>query len=90
MAKSNSTAAPEAERKLSKENLGRIASEVGQVASLIYTALYLARNTDAQEAAAIEALCEKAGSMADQCACALGDVGVCGSWEKWTEAHHGN
>ncbi|MGP1676195.1 MAG: hypothetical protein ACTS6J_03450 [Burkholderiales bacterium] len=69
--------------KFSQNDLEQIGSDVGRVSSLIYSMLHVSRNMDAEEAASIEALCEKAGTIADRCAVALGDIPACGSWERW-------
>lgn len=71
--------------KFSQNDLEQIGSDVGRVSSLIYSILHVSRNMDAEEAPGIEALCEKAGTIADRCAVALGDIPVCGSWERWAE-----
>ena len=73
--------------KFSQNDLEQIGSDVGSVSSLIYSILHISRNMDADEAAAIDALCEKAGTIADRCAVALGDVPACGSWESWAGQH---
>lgn len=69
--------------KLSESDRQQIGSDVGRVSSLILSMLQISRNMDANEAAAIEALCEKAGTIADRCAVALGDIATYGSWEEW-------
>ena len=69
--------------KFSQNDLEQIGSDVGRVSSLIYSMLHVSRNMDAEEAVSIEALCEKAGTIADRCAVALGDIPACGSWERW-------
>ncbi len=69
--------------KFSQNDLEQIGSDVGRVSSLIYSMLHVSRNMDAEEAASIEALCEKAGAIADRCAVALGNIPVFGSWERW-------
>lgn len=69
--------------KFSQNDLEQIGSDVGRVSSLIYSILHVSRNMDAEEASSIEALCEKAGTIADRCAVALGDIPACGSWETW-------
>ena len=73
--------------KFSQNDLEQIGSDVGRVSSLIYSILHVSRNMDADEGAAIDALCEKAGTIADRCAVALGDVPACGSWESWAGQH---
>lgn len=71
--------------KFSQNDLEQIGSDVGQVSSLINSILHTARSMDAEEAPGIEALCEKAGVIADRCAVALGDIPTHGSWESWAE-----
>lgn len=87
MAESNSTVAPQAKKQLSKKDLEHIGAEIVQAASLIYSILGIARETAIGHSAAVEALCEKAGFIADRCAVALGEIPVCGDWESWARVN---
>ena len=71
--------------KVSESDIEHVGSDMGRVASMIHSILGLAKQMERDDLAGIEALCEKAGTLADRCAVALGDVPVCGAWENWTD-----
>lgn len=76
--------------KLTEENVKQIGSDMYQITSAIFSMLNIARSMninddeEAAKVAGIQALCEKAGTLADRCTEALGDVGgIYGPWEAW-------
>jgi hypothetical protein len=88
--------------RLSEAQMEQIKMDAGDAASLIYSALRMARNVQQGhldgDLAGLEALLEKAGFIADRCAQALGDCPFNGPWERWAgvekqeakEVAHGN
>lgn len=76
---------------LTEADLDQIGNDISDVGTLIYSIRQLAVHhpqvDDATEAAAvaagIQALCEKAGTIADRCAAKLGSGVVAGSFVAW-------
>lgn len=72
--------------KLSENDLERITHDLGSIIGLICSISKLTKNMASDEyTVGIEALCEKAGFLADRCAEAVGYPAMYGSWEGWAQ-----
>ncbi|MDD5177377.1 MAG: hypothetical protein PHQ05_13245 [Sterolibacterium sp.] len=70
---------------MSALNVEQLGGDMARVSTLINSIMRLTQILSNDDLSSIEALCAKAGFLADRCAISLGHIPTRGSLEEWAE-----